>query len=167
MPSIGAARTSLMSPGHAEASRSFDTLLRYHGGTFAEFSRALRTLQAEAPHVREAAAAPQARGDICKRPIEPEDRRNPDEIPSAPAADEAQASDRRDAAAGREAERSILARACGCRRTRSQSNPKPAGILTKSRRGPSPNTTRTLQARATRMPSLPCDQGPLRGVFAP
>jgi hypothetical protein len=69
MPSIGAARTStLMSPARAEASRSFDTLLRDRGGTLAELWRALRTLKAlraEAAHVREAAAAPQARGDIC------------------------------------------------------------------------------------------------------
>jgi hypothetical protein len=41
MPSIGAARTStLMSPARAEASRSFDTLVRDRGGTLAELCRA-------------------------------------------------------------------------------------------------------------------------------
>jgi hypothetical protein len=60
--------------------RSFDTLLRYRGGTLAELWRALRTLkalQAEA-----AAASPQV--SAPEIPIEPEARTNPGEITSAP-----------------------------------------------------------------------------------
>jgi hypothetical protein len=68
--------------GHAmirdgNGTRSFDTLLRYRGGTLAEFFRALRTLKAlqaerRAQEVREAART--------SRPDEPENRRNPGEL---------------------------------------------------------------------------------------
>jgi hypothetical protein len=55
--------------------RSFDTLLRYRGGTLAELWRALRTLKAlqaeRAQEVREAART--------QRPDEPEGRGNPDD----------------------------------------------------------------------------------------
>jgi hypothetical protein len=57
--------------------RSFDTLLRYRGGTLAELWRALRTLKAlqaegHAQQVREAART--------QRPDEPERRGNPDDF---------------------------------------------------------------------------------------
>jgi hypothetical protein len=55
--------------------RSFDTLLRYRGGTLAELWRALRTLkalQAEQAARRESApAAPRLIAEPCETPIEP------------------------------------------------------------------------------------------------
>jgi hypothetical protein len=62
--------------------RAFDTLLRYRGGTLAEFWRALRTLKA----LQAEAAAPQAEVGVPEprcfpephpMPIEPERRKNP------------------------------------------------------------------------------------------
>jgi hypothetical protein len=60
----------------SNGARSFDTLLRYRGGTLAELWRALRTLKAlqaegHAQQVREAART--------QRPDEPERRSNPDD----------------------------------------------------------------------------------------
>ena len=84
----------------APGARSFDTLLRYRGGTLAELWRALRTLkalQAEAasrPHaMREVAPAlprePQTHaGGALEKPVEPESRGNPGESEPAPAASE-------------------------------------------------------------------------------
>jgi hypothetical protein len=123
MSRIGAADGAALSPLRAEASRrngarAFDTLLRYSGTTLAELWRALRllkALQAEAaasPHeARKGALVPEPethavtaelqlgqsadRTGRCKKPIEPEDRRNPGEMLSPPAADEPQASGRR------------------------------------------------------------------------
>jgi hypothetical protein len=110
--------------GHAlirdgNGARSFDTLLRYRSGTLAELWRALRTLkalQAEAasrPHEAGAGALvpePEThagtaeleldqsadRTEPCEKPTEPEGRQEPGEMLSPPAADEPQASDRRD-----------------------------------------------------------------------
>jgi hypothetical protein len=82
-------------------SRSIDTLLRYRGTALAELWRALRllkALQAE-PAQQEAAgrvALPQPQtcdGAALETPIEPEDRRNPDEI-ALLAADQAEAETR-------------------------------------------------------------------------
>jgi hypothetical protein len=63
--------------------RSFDTLLRYRGGTLAELWRALRTLkalQAEQAARPEPAVAPEPRAlpELHGMPIEPEARRIPD-----------------------------------------------------------------------------------------
>ena len=62
--------------------RSFDTLLRYRGGTLAKLWRALRTLkalQAEAAQVEPTVtAAPRALPEPREIPIEPERRRNPE-----------------------------------------------------------------------------------------
>jgi hypothetical protein len=75
--------------------RAFETLLRYRGAAQAEFSRALRTLQAlQAERAREPArvmpAAPRLRSHAAdalpERPIEPEPRRIPGEAaPAHPA----------------------------------------------------------------------------------
>jgi hypothetical protein len=72
--------------------RSFDTLLRYRGGTLAELWRALRTLkalQAEAAARPEPAVVPRphALPEPREIPIEPEARRIPD-IAMLPPADE-------------------------------------------------------------------------------
>jgi hypothetical protein len=60
--------------------RAFDTLLRYRGGTLAEFWRALRTLkalQAEQAARPESTAAPRLIAQPHETPIEPETRKNP------------------------------------------------------------------------------------------
>jgi hypothetical protein len=69
--------------------RSFDTLLRYRGGTLAEFWRALRTLKAlqnEQAARAEPAAAPRRMAIAHETPIEPESRSDPGLIGPAPAA---------------------------------------------------------------------------------
>jgi hypothetical protein len=85
--------------------RAFDTLLRYRGGTLAELWRALRTLKA----LQAEAAAPQAEIRGVARPapeahpsevpIEPESRRNSDEIIATSAAELAAAPEPVDATA--------------------------------------------------------------------
>ena len=73
--------------------RSFDTLLRYRGGTLAELWRALRTLKALQAEQAER-PAPALAPERCllpephETPIEPEARGNPREIVSVPAGGE-------------------------------------------------------------------------------
>jgi hypothetical protein len=74
--------------------RSFDTLLRYRGGTLAELWRALRTLKAlQAEESKANAASPHT------KPIEPEARGNPRETVLPPDAGEPDAAPGRRAAA--------------------------------------------------------------------
>jgi hypothetical protein len=77
--------------------RSFDTLLRYRGGTLAELWRALRTLkvlQAEQAAQPEPRVSPEPQADAApdEQPIEPEARRVPD-IAILPPADEPETED--------------------------------------------------------------------------
>jgi hypothetical protein len=68
-------------------SRAFDTLLRYRGAALAELWRALRllkALQAEQAH-QAGKTPPPADAAAPERPIEPESRRSPGDIPPLPA----------------------------------------------------------------------------------